>query len=504
MPVSVPTLQELKTVAERLNMSFSPEDLESFRELIKPNIEAYELLDSLEDNLPAPASEAPDFCTAGESENTLNAWFQKTALKTQNHGILEGKRIVLKDNISLAGVPMMNGASTLADHVPNIDATVVTRILNAGGEIAGKAHCEYFCLSGGSHTTALGPVHNPHDHNRSSGGSSAGCGALVGSGELEFAIGGDQGGSIRIPSAWCGCVGMKPTWGLVPYTGIMPIEATIDNAGPITNNVYNNALLLEAIAGADGLDPRQYDVKTQPYSQQLRGGVEGMRIGLVKEGFDRPESEADIDQKVRKAANALRDLGAIVTEVSIPWHNIGQSVWLAIALEGLTEQMMLRNGTGLNWKGLYDTQLLQAHANWRERADELSDSLKSCMLTGLYMLEKYHGYYYAKAQNLNRRLRTEYDSYLQDYDLLMMPTVPMKATPLPAPDASREEYIQRAFEMIGNTCAMDATGHPALSVPCGLSEGLPVGMMFVGRHYDESTLYRAAYAFESHYDWHQF
>src|SRR6266498_2971141 len=158
----------------------------------------------------------------------------------------------------LAGVPMMNGASTLEGFVPDVDATVVTRILDAGGEIAGKAHCEYFSFSGGVSSNPTGPTRNPHRPEHMSGGSSSGCAAIVGSGEVTMAIGGDQGGSIRAPSAFCGIYGLKPTHGLVPYTWMMPIEHTLDHAGPMTSTVEENALLLEVIAGADGLDPRQY------------------------------------------------------------------------------------------------------------------------------------------------------------------------------------------------------------------------------------------------------
>ena len=501
MPVKAPSHKELKEIVENFGMNMSDEDIQSYLELMLPNFDAYNLIDQLPDYLPeVKYPRTPGYAPEGE-ENKLNAWYRKSSVKGATKGILAGKKVVLKDNICLAGVPMMNGASSLEGYIPDVDATVAQRILDAGGEIVGKAHCEHFCLSGGSHTNSKGPVRNPHNPDHTSGGSSSGCGALVGAGEVEMAIGGDQGGSIRIPSSWCGAVGMKPTWGLVPYTGVMPIEATIDNVGPITDNVTNNALLLEAIAGEDGMDPRQYSVRTDKYTKALTGDIKGMKIALVKEGFGRPESEEDVDEKVRAAAKKLEKLGATVEEISNPWHNIGAAVWLVIVLEGLTEQMMNRNGMGLNWKGMYTTSLMDAHAPWRERADELSDSLKVCMLNGQYMLDKYRGRYYAKAQNLNRKLQAEYDRFLEDYDMLMMPTLPMKATPIPADDAPRAEYIQRAFEMVGNTCPLDASGHPALTVPCGMSGGLPVGMMFIGKHFDESTLYRAAYAFEQAYDW---
>src|SRR5262249_49194532 len=151
--------------------------------------------------------------------------------------------------------------------------------------IAGKAHCEYFCFSGGSHTSAHGPVVNPRKPNYSAGGSSSGSAALLAAGEVDLAIGGDQGGSIRMPSSFCGVYGMKPTHGLVPYTGIMPIELTLDHTGPMSLNVSDNALMLEVIAGPDGLDPRQINVTTDNYSKALTGEIGNLRIGVVKEGF---------------------------------------------------------------------------------------------------------------------------------------------------------------------------------------------------------------------------
>ena len=241
-------------------------------------------------------------------------------------GLAMGKTVVLKDNIMLAGVPMMNGSATLEGYMPDIDATVVERILDAGGTIAGKAHCEAFCLSGGSHTNATGSVHNPRRTGYSAGGSSSGSGALVAAEEADMALGGDQGGSIRIPASFCGIYGMKPTHGLVPYTGIMPIEIYVDHTGPMTRTVADNALLLEVLAGPDGYDPRQYEVKAHPYASMLEGGVKGMRLGIVTEGFQQPNAEADVNTKVRAAAAHLASLGAEVTEISIPLHLAGVAI----------------------------------------------------------------------------------------------------------------------------------------------------------------------------------
>src|SRR5258708_7425232 len=183
----------------------------------------------------------PGYRPEGE-ENKYNAWYVKTEVAGAASGKLAGKTVALKDNICLAGVAMMNGASTLEGYMPEIDATVATRVLDAGGTIVGKTVCEYFCFSGGSHTSATGPVHNPHRQGYSAGGSSSGSAAVVAAGEVPMALGGDQGGSIRIPASFCGIYGLKPTHGLVPYTGIMPIELTLDHTGPMTATVEDNAL----------------------------------------------------------------------------------------------------------------------------------------------------------------------------------------------------------------------------------------------------------------------
>jgi amidase len=208
-----------------------------------------------------------------------------------------------------------------------------------------------------------------------------------------------------------------------------------------------------------------------------------------------------VDEIVRDAADRFRRLGATVESVSIPLHRLGAAIWLPVAAEGATMQMMLGNGFGFNWQGLYVTSMLDFHSAWRERADELSDSLKNTMLLGQYMLRQHRGRFYAKAQNLVRRLRRAYDEALDRHDLLLMPTLPLVATPLPEENAPIEEILQRAFEMVPNTAPFDCTHHPAMSLPCGTVGGLPVGLMLVGKHYAEPTIYRAAAAFERGVDW---
>ena len=501
MTVRRPTLDQMREIVRSFGMSMSDGEIQSFLDLMEPTLAAYDRVDALRDSPPKVKYPRTPGYRPGDNENPMNAWYYKCEVRGAPGGKLDGKTVALKDNVCLAGVPMMNGASTLEGYTPDLDATIVTRMLDAGATIVGKAHCEYFCLSGGSHTNASAPVHNPWKIGHTAGGSSSGSGALVGAGEVDMAIGGDQGGSIRIPASFSGCYGMKPTHGLVPYTGVMPIEPTIDHTGPMTGNVSDNALLLEVLAGEDGLDPRQYKPRVDDYTKALGRGAGGMRIGVVQEGFGWDNSEPGVDAKVRAAAERFRAMGATVEDISIPMHLDGAAIWTPVALEGATNTMMHGNGFGTSWKGLYVTSLLDAHANWRSRADELSHSLKITMMIGEYMLKHHRGHYFAKSQNLNRQLTAAYDDALRRYDLLLMPTLPMVAPPIPGPDATLALYIQRAFEMIANTSPFDITGHPAMSIPCGLSDGLPVGLMLTGKHYDEATIYRAAHAFEQDEDW---
>ncbi len=502
MPVPRPHKDEIINIASEFGLQLTDQTLDTYMAQFSALVETYQVVDDLKVNQPQLAyPRSPGYHPPAE-ENQYNAWYVKTDIQGAPHGKLKGLRAAIKDNIAVARVAMMNGSSVLEGYVPELDATVVTRLLDAGATIAGKAHCEYYCVSGGSHTGAKGAVVNPLKPGYSAGGSSSGSAALVACGEVDFAIGADQGGSIRTPASFCGLVGMKPTWGLVPYTGIMPIELTVDHVGPITRNVSDSALVLEVIAGADGLDPRQgLTSKTANYTAALDLGLKGLRVAVVNEGFGWANSEIDVDEKVRSASALLRHLGATVDEVSIPMHRLGSAIWMPIINEGSTQQMMKGNGFGFNWKGLYMPSMMEAHAHWRRRANELSDTLKFTMIAGEFMIRAGKGTFYAKAQNLARQLQAAYDNVLADYDVLLMPTLPMKATPLPPADAPLELVLQRAWEMMANTSPFDVTGHPALQVPCGTSDGLPIGMMLIGRHFDESKLYQVARAYEKEIDW---
>jgi amidase len=498
MPVQPPTIEALQAIAEQYGLMVTDEELAEYRRHMAGTLASYHRLDDLVEPKPAVRYPRTPGYRPSLDENQLNAWAWRCSIKGDGVGKLAGKRVAIKDNVCVAGVPMMNGCSLLEGFVPDIDATVVTRILDAGGEIIGKSVCEHLSFSGGSHTSDTGPVLNPHNPTRSAGGSSGGSAALVVSGEADIAIGADQGGSIRIPCSYCGAYGLKPTFGLVPYTGIFPIELTLDHAGPIAATVQDLALLLDAIAGPDEWDPRQAGTERDDYLSTLDEGIEGFRIGIVKEGFAWPHSEPDVDDNVRATAEQLRSAGASVEDVSIPWHRDGVHIWTPIVLEGSLALMIRGNSGGTNAFGYMNTPLIDAVRRGRlGDPNGLSIVVKLVVFLAEYMQTRYGGRYYAKARNLVGPLMRAYDEALSRYDVLVMPTTPLKASQLPGPNASMEEIIARALEMLENTSPVNASGHPAISLPCAMSDGLPVGLMGIARKFDETRLLRFARACES-------
>ncbi len=502
MPIEAPNADHVKEIAASFGIALTDADAASFTGLLKGVTASYDRLDAMVEPKPEVKYARTTGVQPSAADNPYNAWAWKSTIKGAARGVLAGKKIAVKDNICVAGLPMRNGSRVLESYVPDVDATVVARVLDAGGTILGKSVCEDLCFSGGSHTSKPLPVKNPHKPTHSTGGSSSGSAVLCSIGEVDAALGGDQGGSIRMPACWTGVYGLKATHGLVPYTGVMPIELTLDHCGPMGGTVEDVARLLTAIAGPDGRDPRQIDCKTQDYLGALKKGAKGLKIALVKEGFDRPDSQAAVDKKVRKALQRLKSLGATVDEVSIPMHTAGYDIWNAIIIEGATELMIKGNGLGYNWAGTYTTSLLDAYARgWRSRPQDMSETVKLVLFMGEYMHHYYHGRYYAKGQNLKWALRQAYDDVLAKYDLLAMPTIPFTATKIPEAGCPREEYVARALDMIGNTCPFDASGHPGINLPCGREGGLPVGLMLTGRRYDEATVLRAAAAFEKLGDW---
>ncbi len=504
MPIPKPTRTDMLRAAERIGLN--PDDA---------------LLDAIEAGAPmvavsfdVAAALSPDLCRnnykrapaspPAAEENPLNAWAVKGTIEGADRGPLKGKRIVVKDTVNVAGWPLRNGSLFLDGHTPDTDATIVTGILDAGGAIVGKSVCEAMSLSIGSHTSEPAPVKNPRNIKYSAGGSSSGSAALVAAGQVDMAIGGDQGGSIRIPSSACGIYGMKPTHGLVPYTGIMPLEMTIDHTGPMTASVEDNALLLEVLAGPDGLDPRQKDHAAEDYRAALGRDISSLTIGVATEGFTQANAEADVNEAVQQAAQQLQRLGATVTEISVPALNICGAAGMIINAVGF--HRLVFDGLGLppTGKGFYDTTLMHRMSASGLSLDTLPVTAKTLLVLGEHLMQNNGPVGYGMARNVLVEAKAQIDRLFQKVDLLLMPTMPKKPFQIPDEALSPIEQVALGWDGLNNTSPFNATGHPAMSVPCGIAgEGLPVGMMLVAADYAEKTIYGAAHAYEQNTDWRE-
>jgi amidase len=500
--VQRPTTQQLQSLAETARFHISPEDLEQYKVYISQLLTLYDRVEKLIEPTSVPASkyrQSAGYRPSPEN-NPYNAWAQITDIAGAPTGKLAGKAIAIKDMIHVAGVPMTCGSTFLRGFISSYNATVVNRILDAGGLIKGKSTCENMCFSGNSFSPVTGPVLNPYDTTRSSGGTSSGSAVLVATGEVDMAIGSDTAGSVNLPSCWCGIVGLKPTYGLVPYTGTLALDSNLDHLGPMARTVYDCALLLEVIAGYDGgLDPAQSPALTVPnYTEHLTGEVSGLRVGLLKEGFD--GCEPDVAETVRNAADSLKQLGVTVDEFSTSLHHDVATVATVILLEGAYDSYRHGGLNPVNSKGFKDTATHDFLFNAsRAMADTLPPNRKMAYLLGPYIRENYGCHFYAKSINILRELSAKYDELFQNYDVIIMPTIKFKAPKLPAVGLTVLEFIGITFENATNTITYNGTGYPTLSINAGFSDTeprLPIGMMMVGRRHDDVTVLRLAHAYE--------
>ncbi|PVD26319.1 hypothetical protein C0Q70_13990 [Pomacea canaliculata] len=426
-------------------------------------------------------------------------------------GKLAGRTVGIKDNIAVAGIPMSVGTAMLREYLPDFDATVVTRILDAGGRIMGKTTTEAMCLSGSSVTSCDGPVTNPWDVARIAGGSSSGSAALVAGGIVDMALGGDQGGSVRIPASCTGIVGMKPTFGLIPYTGAMAIDTSLDHIGVMATSVRDCALLLEVTAGYDkGRDTRQKVLATVPqFSTLLEASLYGRKAALLKEGFDNCEEE-DVKDLVEKVAAQLHHVGVSVTEASVPLHQESAGMYTATCLQGAYYTMLKGGGAGYCDGGYHPVSLQEAmFRGLNSDLEKLPTVVKRYLIFGEFLERSIGPSLRGKGRNLILALADAYDSLLQEVDVLIMPTLPRKAAKIPPPGTPLQDIYRHTNSWSANTRSFNLTGHPAISVPVGRCVGpvttrscnmgddqLPVGLMVVGRRYEDLTVLQVAHALE--------
>jgi len=491
-----PTEAEIADLGEQLHLDLTDEEVSAFRELVADTLDSYE---TVRDCGQPPVDETPRERDPGHrvrSGDPLNGWITKCHVPGADSGRLAGWEIGVKDNIAVGGVEMTCGSQVMEGYVPKYDAPVVARLLDAGADVVGKTNMDDFAFTGTGKSSAFGATLNPADPDHLPGGSSSGSAVVVAEGEVDMALGGDQGGSVRLPASWSGIVGHKPTHGLVPYVGAIGIEKSIDHCGPMTRDVETAAESLTVMAGKDPRDPRQpKEVPTEDYAEALTGDPSDLSIAVLEEGFDRPEYEEVVNDHVHAALDSLADAGASVEEVSIDLHDAAADIYVANIAESFLATVS-GEGMGHNWTGYFDTQWVDEFGRARRaQGGDFPPSVKLVLLTGAYTSEQYHSKYYAEAMNLRTELTDAYDDVLAGFDVVAMPTTPMRAHEYD-PDEDIFEWIDGAWVNLSNTAVANMTGHPAISVPVEPADGLPVGLMFSGAHYDDATVLDAGHAVE--------
>ena len=443
--------------------------------------------------------------------NKHNAWTYQCELRESKSGSLAGLTFAIKDSINLAGIPMAMGSELLDGWVPQTDATVVSRILANGGKIIGKTTTENLCISGGSVTSWPLPVDNPAALGFSAGGSSSGSAAVVANNEVDVALGADQGGSIRIPAAFCGVLGHKPTHGLVPYTGIASLMPSLDHVGPIARSARNLALTLDAIAGPDQDDPRQAALRGpapwpngyQMCEPELDKGVAGLRIGLLQEGFEITKNgetkgfpgSAAAAELVRKQTSLLTEQGAIVSPVSIPIHRDAAKIYGPILIDGAYQGLSLIAGRNFAGFGKDDSATQEISRRIAQSPEKVSLITAIVLIAGRHMELMDDGAVYSKASGQVSLLRNAYQNAFENFDALVCPAtgpagLPTKQTGL------EENLLSETMSFYANTAATNLTGHPSTNVPVGLIDGLPVSAMITTNYWQDACAIRIAQALQ--------
>lgn len=412
---------------------------------------------------------------------------------------LLGVPIAIKDSISTAGIQTTCASKILTGYVPPYDATVIEALKREGAIILGKTNMDEFCMGTSTETSYYGPTKNPHDLTRVPGGSSGGSAAAVAAGESILALGSDTGGSIRCPASFCGVVGLKPTYGFVSRYGLIAYANSLEQIGPLAATVTDTALLLDVIAAKDWRDSTQVKLKndgpTNYHCSWLDGAgnapetIKGLRIGVPREFFEGCDPE--VARAVWNAIHKFEELGATYEELSMQNMKYALAAYYLIAMSEASSNLArfdglrygLRSGKDEDWHSTFS----------RIRGEGFGEEVKRRIILGTYALSAgYYGKYYLKALKVRTLIKREFEEVAKTHDILAMPTMPFVAFKL-------GERIQDPLSLYladVNTVSINLAGVPSLSIPCGSSQGLPIGLQLVGRYFEEDTILRAAHCYE--------
>lgn len=416
---------------------------------------------------------------------------------TDDTGPLLGLPIAIKDVLSTRGVPTTCGSRILEGYKPPYNATAVQRLADAGTIMLGKTNTDEFAMGSSTENSGYYTTHNPWDLNRVPGGSSGGSAAAVAADECLAALGTDTGGSVRQPASLCGVVGLKPTYGRVSRYGLIAFASSLDQVGTLTKTVTDAAILLEAIAGHDPNDSTSSEQPVPAFSEALTGNIAGIRVGVVREWLDHDGLDAGVAAAVHTALKQLETLGADIVEVELPHSDYGLSVYYLLATAEASSNLARYDGVR------YGLRIEDADDIWDlfaiTRGAGFGPEVKRRIMLGTYALSAgYYDQYYKKAQKVRTLIKQDFDEAFADVDVIAGPTSPVPAFKIgERTDDPLQMYLADVF-----TITLNLAGLPGISIPCGMTDGLPVGLQFIGKAWDEAALLRISHAYEQSTDWH--
>ncbi|MFC1943422.1 Asp-tRNA(Asn)/Glu-tRNA(Gln) amidotransferase subunit GatA [Chloroflexota bacterium] len=415
-----------------------------------------------------------------------------------NTNPLTGIPVLIKDNMCTKGIPTTCSSKMLENFVPPYDATVVEKLNDCGAVMVGKANMDEFAMGSSNEHSAFFPTHNPWDLSRVPGGSSGGSATAVATGEAIYALGSDTGGSIRQPAGFCSVTGLKPTYGRVSRYGLVAFASSLDQIGPLTQDVTDCALVLNAIAGYDSRDSTSAPQSTPDYTQYLTGDIKGLRIGVPKEYFVEG-MQAEVETALRTAINKLEELGARVEwEVSLPHTRYALAAYYIIAPSEAMANLARYDGVKYGFS--YSDTASMWEAMEKTRQYGFGAEVKRRIMLGTYALSAgYYDAYYLKAQKVRTLIIREFDEVFEKFDALVTPTSPT------VPFKIGEKVDDPVQMYLSDVCTLpiNIAGVPAISIPAGFADGLPIGMQIIGKPFSEETLLKIAHAYQQATEWHK-
>ena len=410
---------------------------------------------------------------------------------------LAGIPIAIKDNMCTRGIPTTCSSKILRNWVPPYNATVVERLLQQQVVISGKTNLDEFAMGSSTENSGFFTTHNPWDLTRVPGGSSGGSAAAVAAGEVAAALGSDTGGSIRQPASFCGVVGLKPTYGRVSRYGLVAFASSLDQIGPITRDVTDAAIVLQAITGHDPRDSTSVPLPVPDYTKSLVANVKGLRIGKPREYFGEG-IDAPVRQMVERAIDLMVSLGAQCEEISMPHTQYALPVYYLIAPSECSSNLARYDGVKYGLRTAQDVDMIAMME--KSRDEGFGPEVKRRIMLGTYALSAgYYDAYYLKAQKVRTLIKRDFDRAWEQFDVLLTPTSPTVAFEIGA----RVADPLRMYAADLCTIPVNLAGLPAISVPCGFVDGLPVGLQVIGKPFAEETVLQVAYTYEQHTEWHK-